>query len=301
MRRVACILSVILLILGVGVQSFKRVQAESATLTIPDDFSTIQRAPLVVDWWPMRGHDLSHTGYSTSTAPDTDSVIWSLTTGNWVTSSPAVVGGRVFVGSVDGRIYCLDASTGKHIWNYTTGNDVCSSPAVAGGKVYVGSHDCRVYCLNASTGAQIWNYTTGLYVFSSPAVADGRVFVGSYDGRVYCLDASTGGRVWDYTTGGVVYSSPAVVEGRVFVGSADANVYAFGARTLVVPDQYSTIQEAINNAADWDTVFVKAGTYYEHVVVNKTLSLTGENRSTTIVDGNWTGVVINVTRNGVAI
>ena len=38
---------------------------------------------------------------------------------------------------------------------------VSSSPAVADGKVYVGSYDSKVYCLNAATGAHIWNYTTG--------------------------------------------------------------------------------------------------------------------------------------------
>ncbi len=71
--------------------------------------------------------------------------------------------------------------------------------------------------------------------------------------------------------------------------------------TIVVPDDFPTIQEAINNAADGDTVFVKSGTYYEHVIINKTLSLTGENCTTTIIDGNWTGVVINVTRSGINV
>ncbi len=57
---------------------------------------------------------------------------------------------------------------------------------------------------------------------------------------------------------------------------------------------FATIQEAINNAVDGDTIFVNAGTYYEHVVVNKTLSLVGEDVRTTIIDGNGTGHVINI-------
>ena len=40
--------------------------------------------------------------------------------------------------------------------------------------------------------------------------------------------------------------------------------------TIIVPDEYSSIQEAINNANEEDTIFVRAGIYYEHVVVNKT-------------------------------
>jgi parallel beta-helix repeat protein len=64
--------------------------------------------------------------------------------------------------------------------------------------------------------------------------------------------------------------------------------------TIIVPDNYPTIQEAINNANDGDTIYVKAGTYYEHVVVNKTVSLVGENESTTIIDGGGTGVVVEL-------
>jgi outer membrane protein assembly factor BamB len=180
-----------------------------------------------VDWWPMRGHDLSHTGYSTSTAPNTNNTIWTYTTSGNVVSSPAVADGKVYVGSSYAKVYCLDALTGAHIWNYTTGNWVESSPAVADGKVYVGSYDFRVYCLDASNGAHVWNYTTDGAVHSSPAVADGKVYVGSNDFRVYCLNALTGAHIWNYTTGSYVGSSPAIADGKVYVGSYDLRVYAF--------------------------------------------------------------------------
>ncbi len=65
-------------------------------------------------------------------------------------------------------------------------------------------------------------------------------------------------------------------------------------QTITVPDDYPTIQEAINNAGEGDTVFVRNGTYYENVVVNKRISLIGEDEDTTIVDGNGTGNVIYV-------
>ena len=143
-----------------------------------------------VDWWPMFCHDLSRSGYSTSTGPSTNRTIWSYTPGGSVQSSPAVADGKVYVGSDDAKVYCLDALTGTKIWSYTTGGGVDSPPAVAGGKVYVGSYDSNVYCLRASDGAKIWNYTTGGpmgYVYSSPAVADGKVYVGSCDGKVYAF------------------------------------------------------------------------------------------------------------------
>jgi len=66
---------------------------------------------------------------------------------------------------------------------------------------------------------------------------------------------------------------------------------------------YATIQEAIdaNETLDGHTIFVEVGTYYEHVVVNKSLSLIGQNASTTIIDGNGTAIVVHVTANNVNI
>jgi peptide/nickel transport system substrate-binding protein len=185
--------------------------------------------------WSMFHHDLEHSGYSESPAPNTNQTLWNYTTGGGVESSPAVVDGRVYVGSNygdNGRVYCLDAFTGAHIWNYTTGNAVYSSPAVVDGRVYVGSDDHKVYCLDAFTGAEIWYYETGYRVDSSPAVADGKVYVSSEDGKVYCLDALTGAHIWNYTIGPYwMRSSPAVVGGRVYVGSGNGKVYCLNALT----------------------------------------------------------------------
>jgi nitrous oxidase accessory protein len=55
-------------------------------------------------------------------------------------------------------------------------------------------------------------------------------------------------------------------------------------KTIIVPDDYLTMQEAINNALEGDTVYVKKGTYVENPVVNKTVSLVGEDRDTTVID-----------------
>ena len=47
----------------------------------------------------------------------------------------------------------MNATNGVKLWNYTTGGDVDSSPAVVGGVVYVGSDDDNVYALNAANGS----------------------------------------------------------------------------------------------------------------------------------------------------
>jgi parallel beta-helix repeat protein len=223
----------------------------------------------------------------------TGALIWSHATGGYIGySSPAVVDGRVYVGSADGKVYCFYASTGEQAWNYTTGSYVFSSPAVAYGRVYVGSYDHRVYCLDALTGAQIWNYTTGSYVFSSPAVADGKVYVGSYDSKVYCFNAYTGDRIWSYTTGWYVASSPAVSDGVVFIGSLDKAVYALG-DVIRVPENYVTIQAAINAAAPGATISIALGTYHDSLVINKPLIILGRKGSgNPVFDGGGSGIAV---------
>jgi parallel beta-helix repeat protein len=68
---------------------------------------------------------------------------------------------------------------------------------------------------------------------------------------------------------------------------------------------YATIQEAINanETLGGNTILVKKGTYYENVVVSKSVSLIGENPSVTIIDGsNYSDTnVLNVCANNVTI
>lgn len=56
----------------------------------------------------------------------------------------------------------------------------------------------------------------------------------------------------------------------------------------------ATIQGGINLASAGDTVFVWGGTYYENVVVDKPINLTGEDRETTIIDGGGSGDVVYI-------
>ena len=66
-----------------------------------------------------------------------------------------------------------------------------------------------------------------------------------------------------------------------------AAIDVVSSRTLEVPNQYSTIQQAIFEAVPGDVIQVASGTYYEHINVDKdNLKIVGKNCSTTIIDAN---------------
>lgn len=72
------------------------------------------------------------------------------------------------------------------------------------------------------------------------------------------------------------------------------------AATLVVgPGQaYTSIQAAINAASTGDTITVKNGVYSEHVNVNKPgLTIVGEDRDLTVIDGGGSGYVATISNN----
>jgi outer membrane protein assembly factor BamB len=190
------------------------------------------------DDWPMFNHDLSHTGYSTSTAPKTNKTLWTFTTGGAVETSPAVVNGVVYVGSDDGYVYALNAANGSLIWKYNTYGPVQSSPAVVDGLVYIGGyHSHAVFALDAYTGELVWSSPTdSIYPnkISSTAVANGLVYVavfnsGAAGGEFYALNASTGNLVWKYAPGAWISSSPAVYGGKVYIGTSTDRIVALDA------------------------------------------------------------------------
>jgi len=73
------------------------------------------------------------------------------------------------------------------------------------------------------------------------------------------------------------------------------------ADTLHVPNDYATVQDAVNAAADHDTVFVASGTYFENVSIPKPLTLMGADKNTTRLDANILGSLITITADDVMV
>jgi len=64
---------------------------------------------------------------------------------------------------------------------------------------------------------------------------------------------------------------------------------------------YTKIQDAIDDASDGDTIFVYPDTYYENIVIDKSINLVGKDRYTTVIDGNKQGLVIYIKSDFVTI
>lgn len=68
------------------------------------------------------------------------------------------------------------------------------------------------------------------------------------------------------------------------------------------PGNYTSIQEAIDNSTNGDTIFVYSGTYNENIDTKlKKISLVGENRESTFINGQTTNPVVRIGTSGVTI
>ena len=208
-------------------------------------------------------------------------------------SSPLVADGVVYVGDWRGRVYALDATTGRARWTFRAQGRIKGAVARSGNRLYVGTYDGYLYALRAKTGKLIWRTKSqdrlgGLGQFySTPAIAYGRVYVGSTDGKVYSFGAASGTLRWSQGTGGYVYGSPAVWRKTVYVGSYSGRFYAFDAATGDVRWRFSANGDISGSAT------VLNGVVYFSTFKERTYALdarTGK-QLWTFEDGKYAGVV----------
>ncbi len=131
----------------------------------------------------------------------------------------------VLTSSSDNSVVAFGTADGSCAWEFVTGGPIRVPPAGADGRVFVGSDDGWLYCLDASTGRLLWKIKgaprTRLIlgngrlidtwpVRGGPVVADGKVyfaaglwpFMGVF---VHCVEANTGRIVWTNSGDGSDY------------------------------------------------------------------------------------------------
>jgi outer membrane protein assembly factor BamB len=139
--------------------------------------------------------------------------------------------GQVFAIDASNGQYVWQSSTQG--LSFGRGGSVYSTPAVAFGRVFLGSVDNRVYSFDQDTGDLLWSHSTGDWVYAAPAVADTprtdpTVYVGSKDQTFYALDAKTGEVRWQKDLGTVILGGASVLGEVVYVAGLGPNVGTFG-------------------------------------------------------------------------
>ncbi|MDG1798983.1 MAG: hypothetical protein P8H35_10495, partial [Flavobacteriales bacterium] len=140
---------------------------------------------------------------------------------------------------------------------------------------------------NGANTQQIYAVNSGTY---SVTVTDANGCTASDDVLVDILNVD------------IVQNDTSICEGESITLDATSNIPAFNVTQTMhlVPSEYATIQLAIDAATNGDTVYVSNGTYVENINYNnKDLYLLGENRDSTIIDGNQNGSVVTMNGNSV--
>ncbi len=143
---------------------------------------------------------------------------WRTGVGTPGRSAPTVVDGRMFFGTIDEKLFALDAATGKQVWMYQASASETivfgqPAPAVVGGTVLAGFGSGDIAAIRAQTGELLWSDTLGttggrnsILDFSSvhglPVISDGTAYVISVGQVLTAIDLRSGRRLWERTVAG---------------------------------------------------------------------------------------------------
>lgn len=183
------------------------------------------------DWAGPRG-GLRLQGRVHEAVPKNVGEAWTFTADAGIIAPAAISDGVVYVGSVWGTLFALDANTGKKIWSFETEDTIEAAPTVALGMVFVGSNYGTLHAVDVKTGKEVWHknfadkISASVNVVKSPDGDEDWILLNAYDGVARCLRVKDGSQVWEFGTEEYLNGSPAVLAGKYVVfGGCDAVIY----------------------------------------------------------------------------
>ena len=120
------------------------------------------------------------------------------------------------MGSYDGKLYGLDAATGKQLWAYTTENYVHGTPCVVNGVAHFAGCDEVFHAVDVKTGKERFATSATAYTGASVALVNNVAYFGTFDNQVLALDLQSRKVLWRYEHPDrkfPFYSSAAVIDG----------------------------------------------------------------------------------------
>lgn len=149
-------------------------------------------------------------------------------------SSPIVDSGKVYVGSDQAKMLCLDFS-GELLWEFKTDfhpEGVHQTPIIVGNMVVFSGYDGSVYAVNKENGALIWKNKASSFNGSSPIYDDETkmVYIGlensTVKGTLAALNVKNGNIIWEFSTSDHVPCRAAIGKNVLVFGSNDCFIYA---------------------------------------------------------------------------
>ncbi|MEO5923837.1 MAG: PQQ-binding-like beta-propeller repeat protein [Bryobacteraceae bacterium] len=166
-----------------------------------------------------------------------------------VRGQPVVAGGRVFVTTLAGDVYAIDASSGCIHWAFKATAGIRAGVAVGAANgvpaIFFGDRSAVMYALNAESGGLIWKTRPALHQLAqataTPQFYEGVIYQGyssletslvadpkatccSFRGSVIALDAATGRTIWETYT--IAEPAKALAPGSRFGGPSGAPIWS---------------------------------------------------------------------------
>ncbi|MBI4811533.1 MAG: PQQ-like beta-propeller repeat protein [Ignavibacteriales bacterium] len=165
-------------------------------------------------------------GYLNAVGVNDGKMLWQTKVNGSILSSPTIIDGKVFIGSLDSTFYSFDLSTGKQIWKQSLNASIYTSQAVNTEYVYASTVNKTLYCLRTGDGSIVWKVNIGSIAQSAPLISGNTVYVGCLDKRLFAFNAGTENVIWEFQTEGRIKSIPVIAQGHLFIFSEDRIVLA---------------------------------------------------------------------------
>jgi outer membrane protein assembly factor BamB len=166
---------------------------------------------------------------------------WAFETKGWIYGVPALSNDKLFFGSQDNHLYCLDKARKKTLWSFPTKSRIEAGVAYQGGSAYCAACDGGVYRVDAETGKEIWSYKTpssdaSPAIYSAPVCTENAVYFGSFDGFVYCLNIDNGHLKWRFcpVEGAEITGSPQTDGHRIALSIRKSSRAGTGENGIVI-------------------------------------------------------------------
>ncbi|MBI4651809.1 PQQ-like beta-propeller repeat protein, partial [Candidatus Desantisbacteria bacterium] len=136
---------------------------------------------------------------------------------------------KIFFGTNDGIIHCLDAINGSEKWKNKIKRSISTSFLFYQERLYFGSNDTNLYCYEANNGKLLWKFKTDGAVSSAPQIFKNVILISSIDGHIYAIDSYDGQELWEINTGVQKSYYPIAIDKKnnlVFIINNDQNICA---------------------------------------------------------------------------